>query len=114
MRTRILTASAALATAAAVAATIAVGGSQAATTKIVKVDDFRFSPSSVTVKAGTTVKWVWAGKANHDVETTRGPRDFHSRVMTQGSYSKRFTRRGTYRINCSIHSAVMKMTVRVN
>lgn len=113
MRTRILTVSAALATA-AVAATIAVGGSQAAATKIVKVEDFRFDPASVRVRAGTTVKWVWAGRANHDVEVTRGPADFHSRVMTKGSYSKRFTRRGTYRIDCSIHSSVMRMTVRVS
>jgi plastocyanin len=112
MRTRILTASAALATVATLAI-VATTGSQAATTKVVRVEDFRFSPSSVTVRAGTTVKWVWAGKADHDVEVTKGPRDFHSRVMTKGSYAKRFTRKGTYRIDCSIHASIMRMTVRV-
>jgi plastocyanin len=112
MRTRTLTASAALATVAAVAA-IAATGSQAAATKVVTVDDYSFTPSTVSVKAGTTVKWVWAGKAVHDVEVVKGPRDFHSRVMSKGSYTKRFSRRGTYRIDCSIHSTVMRMTVRV-
>lgn len=105
---------AALTTTVAVVGALALTtGSQAAGTKVVKVDDFAFSPSSVTVRRGTTVKWVWAGKAAHDVEVTRGPKDFHSRVMSKGSYSRTFTKKGTYRIDCSIHASIMKMVVRV-
>jgi plastocyanin len=99
-----------------VVAAFAVSGSQAATTKIVKVDDFEFSPSSVTVRRNTTVKWVWVGRAEHDVESIRKPRgtrNFASDVMSKGSYSRKFTKAGTYRIDCSIHASVMKMTVRV-
>lgn len=114
MPIRPLTATAAaLTTTVAVVAVFAVSGSQAATTKIVEVDDYKFSPATVTVKRDTTVKWIWVGKAAHDVEVVRGPRDFHSRVMTRGSYSKRFTKKGTYRIDCSLHSQVMRMTVKV-
>lgn len=112
----LIASAAALTTTVAVVAAFAVTGSQAATTKVVKVDDFDFSPSSVTVKRNTTVKWVWVGKAEHDVETTRTPgkaKDFASKVMTKGSFSKRFTKKGTYRIDCSIHASIMKMTVKV-
>jgi plastocyanin len=115
MRIRPLYASVAAATTtvAVVGALAVTTGSQAAGTKVVKVDDFSFSPSSVTVKRGTTVKWVWVGKAEHDVEVVRGPKDFHSRVMAKGSYSKTFRKRGTYRIDCSIHASIVKMTVKV-
>ncbi|MEV4422400.1 plastocyanin/azurin family copper-binding protein [Patulibacter sp. NPDC049589] len=113
MRTRILTASAAAVSTVAVIAVLAVPGSDAAATKTVEVDDFHFSPASVTVKRNTTVKWIWVGKAEHDVEVVKGPKDFHSKVMTTGSYTKKFTKKGTYRIDCSIHSSIMKMVVKV-
>lgn len=93
---------------------LAVSGSQAATTKTVLVDDYRFTPKTLTVKKGTTVKWVWVGGADHDVRIVSGPgREAASKVMTNGTYRRRFTRKGTYRIDCSLHSHVMRMTVKV-
>lgn len=93
---------------------LAVSGSQAATTKTVKVDDYRFTPKTLTVKKGTTVKWVWVGEADHDVRVVTGPgSDFASKVMTTGSYKRKFTRKGTYKIDCSLHAQIMKMTVKV-
>jgi plastocyanin len=115
MRTRILTASAALTTA-VVVAVVAAGGTEAASTTTVKVDDFHFSPKSVTVKRGSTVKFVWVGKANHDVESIRAPKhvgEFASKVMSKGSYTRKFRKRGTYKIDCSLHASIMQMTVRV-
>ena len=114
MRTRPVVAVATAAAAAIItAAALAVPGTEAAATRTVKVDDYRFSPASITVRRNTKVRWVWVGSASHDVETRSGPADFGSEVMTKGSYSRTFKKKGVYRIDCSLHSSVMRMTVRV-
>lgn len=115
MRIRPLTASAAALTGSVlVVGVLAVSGSQAAATKTVRVDDYKFSPKTLTVKKNTKVKFVWVGQAEHDVSQTSGPgRDLASKVMSRGSYSRTFKKAGTYRIDCSLHSQVMKMTVKV-
>jgi plastocyanin len=83
-----------------------------AATKSVTVGDTFFKAKSVTVSKGTTVKWVWRGHLPHDVKVKTGPVKFHSTVKTKGSYSKRLTRKGTYRIICTVHSN-MKQTITV-
>jgi plastocyanin len=120
MRIRPLTASAAALTATVlVTGAVAVSGSQAATTKTVRVDDYSFSPKVLTVKAGTKVKFVWVGTAKHDIELNRAPRrvkdprSFDSRIMTRGSVTRTFKEPGTYAIDCSIHFSIMRMTVKV-
>ncbi len=78
----------------------------------VAVRDNSFAPGTKTVRTGQTVTWVWRGRAPHNVVKTRGPgRVFQSRVQTRGRYSHRFTRRGTYRLLCTIHAPSMKMKV---
>lgn len=88
----------------------------AATTRTVKVGDNYFVRSgarpTVSVRKGTTVKWVWRGSAAHNVSVRRGPQRFSSPVKVRGSYSHRMTRRGTYRIVCTIHPG-MEMTLKV-
>ena len=84
-----------------------------ASTRTVSVKDNVFAPTSVTVRRGTTVKWLWRGKNPHNVKVLRGPVKFTSPVKTKGSYSRRLTRTGTYRIVCTIHAPAMKMTLRV-
>ena len=85
--------------------------------KSVEVDDNYFvhksAPHTVTVKKGATVEWEWEGRNPHNVTVTRGPVKFHSKTKTSGSYSKKLTRRGTYRILCTIHAPTMKMTLKV-
>ncbi len=83
-----------------------------AATKSVTVGDTYFKAKSLTVSKGTTVKWVWRGKLPHDVKVKSGPSKFKSTVKTSGSYSRRLTRSGTYRIICTIHPS-MKQTVTV-
>jgi len=83
-----------------------------AATKSATVGDTYFKARTLTVSKGTTVKWVWRGKLPHDVKVKSGPAKFHSTVKTSGSYSKRLTRSGTYRIICTIHPS-MKQTVTV-
>ncbi len=83
-----------------------------AATKTVLLKDNRFSPTTLTVSKGTYVKFKWAGQAPHNVVAS-GPSTFRSSTKTTGTYTKRLTRRGTYRIVCTIHSEMkMKVTVR--
>ncbi|MDX6726977.1 MAG: hypothetical protein QOK49_1782 [Baekduia sp.] len=102
---------------AAGAATAVAAGALAipalAATTTVQLKDNKFAPTSITVKKGTTVKWVWKGKAPHNVTVSKGPAKFRSTTQVKGSYSKKLTRAGTYTILCTIHAPGMKMTVKV-
>ena len=102
---------------AAGAATAVAAGALAipafAATKTVQVKDDVFVAKSITVKKGTTVKWVWKGKAPHNVKVTKGPAKFASSTQTKGTYSKKLTKKGTYTLVCTIHAPGMKMTIKV-
>ena len=100
-----------------VAATAAVFAIPAlAATKTVKVGDNFFVRSSnnatVSVRRGTTVVWKWTGSAPHNVTVTSGPKKFHSRTQTKGTFKATPHTKGTYRIVCTIHAG-MKMTLKV-
>jgi plastocyanin len=84
-------------------------------TRTVSVRDSFFSPKTLKVRKGTTVRWVWRGtRMPHNVVSRRGaPQRVDSgRVKKRGSYSKRLTRKGLYRIHCEIHPG-MTMSIRV-
>jgi plastocyanin len=102
---------------AAGAATAVAAGALAipafAATKTVQVKDDVFVANRITVKKGTTVKWVWKGKAPHNVKVTKGPARFASTTQTKGTFSKKLTKKGTYTILCTIHAPGMKMTITV-
>jgi plastocyanin len=90
-----------------------------AATKTVAVGDNYFVSDGgvpkVTVKKGTTVKWVWKGDRKHNVHAISGPAKFASALKTSGSYSKKMTRKGTYKIICDKHGAAdqsMKLVVK--
>jgi plastocyanin len=98
--------------AAALAAGVLAVPASGAGTKTVSIKDNLFSPRSITVSKGTTVRWVWRGKAPHNVHVTRGPAKFTSPVKLKGSYSRKLTKKGTYTIVCTIHAG-LKMTAQV-
>jgi plastocyanin len=81
-------------------------------TKSVKIGDNFFSPKSVSVKRGTKVVWKWTGHAPHNVTVTSGPKRFHSKTQSRGSFSAIPHTKGTYRIVCTIHAG-MTMTLKV-
>jgi plastocyanin len=85
----------------------------AASTKTVQVKDNKFVANKITVRKGTTVKWVWKGQAPHNVTVTKGPKKFATQNRTSGSFSKKLTKAGTYTILCTIHAPGMKMTITV-
>jgi len=81
--------------------------------RTVSVKDDFFSPSSKTVKRGTTVVWKFAGRKAHNVVVRSGPVRFKSTVRRGGTYRRKVTRKGTYSIVCTLHSGMaMKLRVR--
>lgn len=77
--------------------------SEARVTKRVVVGDVFFSPTRLTVRPGTRVRWVWRGRLRHNVTVVRGPTRFRSRTRRSGSFSRTLHRRGRYRLICTIH-----------
>jgi plastocyanin len=110
MKSKLLT----VALAGAVAAGASALPSLAAGTTTVLVKDNRFSPKTLTVKKGTTVKWVWKRtKERHNVAVAKGPTTFRASTRKKGSFSHTFKKRGTYRLVCTIHAPDMRMRVTV-
>jgi plastocyanin len=66
---------------------------------------FGFSPSSLSIKAGTTVTWTDKTGAPHTVTSDAGdPASFNGSLGGNGAtYSFTFTTPGTYNYHCSIH-----------
>jgi plastocyanin len=103
-----------------VGAVFAILATQAfAASRSIKVGDNYFVRASgvptVTVKKGTTVKWQFKGHNVHTVVVRSGPAKFRSSARSKGTFSKKLTRAGTYRIYCSIHGASdqsMKLVVK--
>jgi amicyanin len=68
----------------------------------VQIDDFAFSPPSLTVKAGTTVTWRNKDDIPHTVASST--RLFKSGALdTDDSYSFTFNEPGSYQYFCSLH-----------
>jgi plastocyanin len=68
----------------------------------VKIDNFTFTPKSVTVKAGTTVTWTNQDDIPHTVTSTT--KQFKSKPLdTDDKFTFTFTTPGTYEYFCSLH-----------
>jgi plastocyanin len=69
---------------------------------IVKIDNFSFSPASITVPIGTTIRWTNADDIPHTVVS--GDKTFKSKALdTDEQFTYTFTKPGTYSYFCSIH-----------
>ena len=97
---------------ATLAATLAVTAVPATAVNTIAVKDNVFSPKSTSVKRNTTVTFRWAGRAPHNVKVSSGPVKFASTIKTTGTYKRKMTRKGTYKIVCTIHPG-MNLTLRV-
>jgi amicyanin len=68
----------------------------------VTIDNFTFTPQSVTVKAGTTVTWINQDDIPHAIASST--KVFKSKTLdTDDKYSFTFTTPGTYEYFCSLH-----------
>lgn len=100
------------------AATVLLNGPQSAAASAaqaqpanveVKIDNFSFGPTTITVPVGTTVTWTNRDDIPHTVVSD--DKVFKSKVLdTDEKFSFTFTKAGTYPYFCSIHP---KMTGKV-
>jgi plastocyanin len=76
----------------------------------VKIDNFSFAPTEITVAKGTTVNWVNRDDIPHTV-VSDDKTTFKSKPLdTDDKFSYTFSKEGTYSYFCSIHP---KMTAKV-
>lgn len=76
----------------------------------IKIDNFAFTPTELTVAAGTTVEWVNRDDIPH-VVVSDDKKTFKSKALdTDEKFSYTFTKPGTFAYFCSVHP---KMTGKV-
>ena len=81
---------------------VEVNGMENQNEKMISINDFTFTPSSLVVKEGTTVTWTNKDDAIHSVLADDG--SFNSGSLEKGeSGSVTFTQSGTYTYHCSQH-----------
>lgn len=69
----------------------------------VTIQDFTFTPSSITVPMGTTVHWTNNGPSSHTTTSDAGVWDSGSLSPAQGSFQFTFNQAGTFRYHCTNH-----------
>ena len=75
----------------------------------IEIEDFAFTPATVTVKTGTTVKWGNKDTVSHTVTGDDG--SWGSTLLNKGdNFSFIFSQAGTYTYHCTPHKS-MKGTV---
>jgi plastocyanin len=82
---------------------------QAVAANAVKIDNFTFSPATLTVSPGTTVRWTNKDDVPHTVVSSE--KAFKSSALdTDQEFTFTFAQPGTYSYFCSLHP---KMTATV-
>jgi plastocyanin len=69
----------------------------------IAIADFKFEPSTVTVTAGDTVRFVNRDQEAHTITASEG-------LDTSGTWTHRFTKPGRYAYYCELHP-YMKGTI---
>ena len=74
-------------------------------TNQVSISDFKYSPATITVKAGTKVTWTNNDSVQHDVAADKPSSDApSSSLLGKGeSFSFTFNKAGTYGYHCTPH-----------
>lgn len=76
----------------------------------VDIIDYAFSPAAVTIHAGDSVTWIWAGSATHTSTSNTGLWD--SGFLSTGSrFTNNFNASGSFPYHCNVH---LSMTGTIN
>jgi plastocyanin len=100
-----LLAAAAVRFAASAAATSTASPAPAPTPALVTIQDFAFSPATVTIPQGGSVTWKNLDTASHTATDAKGSFD-SGNLDTGKSFTYTFTKAGTYAIICSYHASM--------
>ena len=76
------------------------------------IQDYKFAPALLTVKAGTTVKWTNREKRTTHSVLFGGPAGFESERLFPGeSWQRMFDTPGSYPYNCGPHPEMKGVVV---
>jgi plastocyanin len=76
----------------------------------VTIDNFSFTPATITVPVGTTVRWTNHDDIPHTVVSD--DKTFKSKALdTDEQFTYTFTKAGTYNYFCSIHPKMTGVVV---
>jgi plastocyanin len=70
---------------------------------VVSIDNFTFTPQTLTVKAGTTVTWTNRDDIPHGIASSNNAFSKSKAMDTDDSYSFTFTTPGAYAYFCYVH-----------
>ncbi len=91
-------------------ANAAPAGAPSASEAAVKIDNFSFSPATITVPVATTVRWTNHDDIPHTVVSE--DKTFKSKALdTDEQFTYTFTKAGTYSYFCSIHPKMTAVVV---
>ena len=76
----------------------------------VTIQNFAFSPQTITVAPGTTVIWTNKDSVSHTVTSDTGAWPDSGNLATNQTFSHTFTKAGTFPYHCAVHPS---MTARV-
>lgn len=74
------------------------------------IQNMAFSPATITVTAGTTVKWTNKDGVTHTVTSDNALFD-SGNITTNGVFSFMFMTAGTYNYHCSIHTSMVAKVI---
>jgi plastocyanin len=81
----------------------------------VQAIDYDFSPKTVQIQPGDTVKWDFSGDSEHSATSSKGQQErWDSGIVDKGAtYSHTFTKPGRFQYICLPHREYMKGVVQV-
>lgn len=81
------------------------GGGGGGTTPTVNIQSMAFTPSSISVKAGTVIKWQNNDAVSHTVTSNDGT-SFNMTVAPGASVNITFSTAGSFPYHCSFHPSM--------
>jgi plastocyanin len=86
------------------------GGNGGPGANVVWIQGMAFTPSNITVAAGTTITWTNKDAITHTVTSDNGTFD-SGNISSGSSFSYMFSTSGTYTYHCKIHPTMMGSVV---
>ncbi|HYM59108.1 MAG TPA: plastocyanin/azurin family copper-binding protein [Solirubrobacteraceae bacterium] len=78
----------------------------------VSIANFSFTPASVTIAAGCSVRWTQTSSTKHTTTSTTGV--WNSGQLNQGqTYTRQFVSAGSFPYRCTLHPGSMTGTITV-
>ena len=79
----------------------------------VTIANFSFTPASVTIAAGCSVRWTQTSTTKHTTTSTTGVWD-SGQLSKDQTFTRQFPSAGTFPYICTIHPGPMQGTITVN